>query len=397
MKFRMVTVAVSLVVLTAIATGAGWAAHTQGVTKDTIKIGFFGPITGSGYLWGKLVMNGAEIVYNETNKAGGINGRKIVTVREDDRCEVAAGVAAMKKLVHAHRVFLVHGGGCSNPTIAAREEVERANLPFVNFLAVADKIVLPRAPYIWTTTIMARAEGELMADFVGSSPAFKRLAVISQRDSWGVTRYEPMIERLKKLGKAPVADEEITVDANDATTQLLRIRQANPDVLLIVVYPKPGAVIMRSLHKMGMLQLPVVSGRVIADLTEFERQVGLPGAVDNFYSLSESSFTPDEPKAARWAELLKQSSPEDRMSIYTLSGIGSAQVVVDALRRAGPDLTAEAFKKAMDSTCGRVSDVYAGEICYTADDPLGNKTAAWIKLDKGKVINVGTKFPAGRK
>lgn len=57
-----------------------WASHTQGITKDSIKIGFFGPITGPGYLWGKLVMNGAQIVYNEVNRTGGIHGRKIATL-----------------------------------------------------------------------------------------------------------------------------------------------------------------------------------------------------------------------------------------------------------------------------------------------------------------------------
>ena len=66
------------------------ADHTVGVTPDSIKIGFFGALTGPYYLYGKLVMNGADAVYNEVNRAGGIHGRKIVTVREDDRCDCPA-------------------------------------------------------------------------------------------------------------------------------------------------------------------------------------------------------------------------------------------------------------------------------------------------------------------
>lgn len=371
------------------------ASHTQGVTKDSIKIGFFGPITGPGYLWGKLVMNGAEIIYNEVNKAGGIHGRKIVTVREDDRCDATAGIAAMKKLVHQHQVFLVHGGGCSNPTIAAREEVEKAGVPFVNFLAVADKITLPRAPYIWTTTIQSRIESTLQADFAASNPVLKRLAVISQHDAWGQSRYEPLIERLKKIGLPPVADEEITVDANDATAQVLRIQRANPDALILVTYPKPGAVVMRDMYKLG-IRIPVIGQRAIGDVLEFDKQVGIPGAIDHFYTISENSITPEDPRAAKWAELLKRDFPDDRISIYTLSGIASGQVVVEALRRAGPDLTAESLRATMDKMCGRFTELYAGEICFTPEDPQGNKTGAWIKLDKGKVVNVGTKFPAGK-
>ncbi len=325
--------------------------HTQGVTKDSIKIGFYGPLTGPGYLWGKLTMNGAETVYNEVNRAGGIHGRKIVTVREDDRCEVAAGIAAMKKLVHQHKVFLVHGGGCSNPTIAAREEVEKAGVPFVNFLAVADKIVLPRAPYIWTTTVQARI--------------------------------------------APVADEEITVDANDATAQVLKVQAAKADALILVAYPKPGAVIMRDMYKLGM-RIPVIGQRAIGDLVEFDKQVGIPGAIEHFYTISENSITPEDPRAARWADLLKRDFPEDRISIYTLSGIASAQVLVEAFKRTGADLTAESFKATMDKLCGRFTDLYVGDICFTAEDPQGNKSGAWLKLDKGKVVNVGAKFPTGK-
>lgn len=108
------------------------------------------------------------------------------------------------------------------------------------------------------------------------------------------------------------------------------------------------------------------------------------------------AVTPEDPKAARWAELLRRDVPQDQISIYTLSGIASAQVLVEALRRTGPDLTAESFKATLDRRCGRVTDLYMGDICFTPEDPQGNKTGAWIKLDRGKVVNVGTKFPTSR-
>jgi branched-chain amino acid transport system substrate-binding protein len=85
----------SLLALVSVAAHSSPApAQVPGVTGDTIKIGTFGPLTGPNYLFGKLVMNGAEIVYNEANKAGGIHGRKLVLVREDDRCDPATAIAA---------------------------------------------------------------------------------------------------------------------------------------------------------------------------------------------------------------------------------------------------------------------------------------------------------------
>src|SRR6185295_13024406 len=74
-------------------------AQVPGVTADTIKIGTFGALTGPGYLYGKLPMNGVEVVFDEINKAGGINGRKLELVREDDPCDPTAAIGAVKKLV----------------------------------------------------------------------------------------------------------------------------------------------------------------------------------------------------------------------------------------------------------------------------------------------------------
>jgi len=50
----------------------------------------------------------------------------------------------------------------------------------------------------------------------------------------------------------------------------------------------------------------------------------------------------------------------------------------------------------MDKMCGRFTELYVGDICFTPEDPQGNKTGAWIKLEKGKVVTIGTKFPAGK-
>ena len=105
------------------------AADEPGVTADTIKIGTFGALTGPGYLYGKLPMNGVEVVFDEVNTAGGINGRKLELVREDDRCDPAAAIGAVKKLIHQDKVFAIIGGGCSNATFAAREAWNRAKVP----------------------------------------------------------------------------------------------------------------------------------------------------------------------------------------------------------------------------------------------------------------------------
>jgi branched-chain amino acid transport system substrate-binding protein len=170
------------------------AQSVPGVTADEIKIGALGALTGPGYLYGRLIMNGAEVVYNEVNKAGGVHGRKIVLVREDDRCDAASAIAAAKKLIFQHQVFMLHGGGCSNASIAARPEVEKANVPWVVFASVADEVTLPTAPYIFSTALAASIESAAQLEFALQQGA-KRVAVISMRDAWAARATTPSWRR----------------------------------------------------------------------------------------------------------------------------------------------------------------------------------------------------------
>ena len=93
---RKLAVQVAVACTLALPTVAPVAQEVPGVTKDTITIGSFGALTGPNYLFGKIVMNGTEAVFDKVNAEGGVHGRKLVLLREDDRCEPAAAIAAAK-------------------------------------------------------------------------------------------------------------------------------------------------------------------------------------------------------------------------------------------------------------------------------------------------------------
>ena len=366
------------------------AQSTPGVTADEIKIGALGALTGPGYLYGRLVMNGAETVFNETNKAGGIHGRKITLVREDDRCDAASAIAAAKKLIFQHQVFMLHGGGCSNASIAARPEIEKANIPWVVFASVADEVTLPTAPYIFSTALAASIESAAQLEFALQQGA-KKVAVISMRDAWGRARYNPLMETFKRKGVTPVADEEMSPDANDATPQVLRLRQANPDAVLIVLYPKAAAVYMRDAAKLGFKPMQI-GQTALGDLPVFRDQVAIPNALDKFYTISHVRYTPDDPEMEKWRGLLEKYYPGDRMTIFNIMGIASATVVVEALKRAGRDLTQDRLRDELNKMKDFNTNIYPGGITCTPTDHQCHKTPAFLLLtgDKVKVVGVAT-------
>jgi len=106
MAFKVQTLAAGLLVATTVTSIAiAQNADTQGVTDKEIKIGFFGPFGGPAYLYGKISMNGAEAVFDKVNSAGGIHGRKLVLIREDDGCKAEQAIGAVKKLAYEEKVF----------------------------------------------------------------------------------------------------------------------------------------------------------------------------------------------------------------------------------------------------------------------------------------------------
>ena len=90
--------------------------QTQGISDNEIRIGAFGPFGGPVYLYGKLVMNGVAAVFDKVNEAGGVHGRKLTLIREDDNCKPEGSIAAVKKLAYSKKVFAIVGGACSNAT-----------------------------------------------------------------------------------------------------------------------------------------------------------------------------------------------------------------------------------------------------------------------------------------
>src|SRR5690348_16366111 len=114
------------------------------ITKDTIKIGMFAPMTGTSAIFGRYT-TGVRAYYNMINAQGGVNGRKIEVVLEDDACNPSTAVAAVKRLVEQEGVFAVHGGVCTASLMTVKKEMQRENVPFMNLGAAGASLVDPIA------------------------------------------------------------------------------------------------------------------------------------------------------------------------------------------------------------------------------------------------------------
>jgi branched-chain amino acid transport system substrate-binding protein len=363
------------------------AADVAGISDTEIKVGTFGPLTGPVYIYGKLSMNGVEVYFNKLNEKGGLHGRKLVLVREDDLCKPEGAIAAVKKLIYEHKVFAILGGACSNSTLAARPDIEKAGVPFHVFAAVADGIVDPPAANIYTTQLTASIESKAQIQWALDRGA-KKLAIVAQHDAWGRARYEPMLRDFKRRGLQVVADEEVTVDQNDGTAQALRLKNSGADAVMLVGYPKAAAVMIRDSIKIGYK--PVWIGQTaIQDLPALQGLIGITGALADFVTITTVPGHPDNEQYAEWRKRLKDTFANDELSVFNLMGIAAAEVFAKVIDAAGKDLTREKFLAAYNTIDNFKSSIYPGPITCKGTHQC-NQSPAFVKLENNSVVYAGT-------
>jgi len=358
---------------------SGSASAEVGVSQNEIVIGALGVLTGPLANNGQTIYDGAQAVYEQVNKQGGINGRKIKYVRADDRCQAADAIGAAKKLIYDDKVFLIHGGACSNASLAAKPEIVEAKVPWVITASTADSLSDPANPLIFTTMLAAWMESAAQLQRAIDLGA-KRIAVVVQQDAWGRERVNALMGRFKKANITPVIQEELSPEPSDATAVALRIRESKADAVILELFPKAAAIYMRDAYKIGFTP-PTFGGSTIGDVDKFAKDVGIPGAVQSLQTLSAAGYVPEDPKVAEWKKTIEAMYPGEKFSIWHMFGIASAQFMVEALKKAGPDLTREKIVEVLAHTSAD-TDTYGGPIACTPEDHQCYKTVSWFGLNK---------------
>lgn len=362
--------------------GSAYAAD-PGITKDSIKIGIFGPMTGPASDFGKAEL-GVQAVYKDLDAHGGINGRKIETYLEDTGCNPAKGIAAVKKLISQDQVFMLNGGSCSNVVMAVKPQIAASGVPYVVVSAASSAISDPIAPNIFQTVATTATMGRVMVDFAMTKPGAKRIAIIGGTDDWAKSGIDPAIAELKnKFHLAPVADVTFNKGSINATPQVLKIKAAKPDFILAFLYPAEFAIFLRDANQYG-LNVPVMGNQAIS-IEDTAHQLANPAIMKNVYVFYPLIAQVGEPKLAKWEAIFKKYNPGVRLETSSLLGMGGAEAVIHVLREAGPDLTRAKVIAGLDNLHDFNTGVLASPLRFSPQHHAG--------IDGGAIIHyVGNKL-----
>jgi len=363
------------------------AAQQQGVTPDTITLGAYGPITGPAAYIGLAGRDGMNLAIKEINAAGGINGRKIAVVFEDDAHSPTRALAAVKKLVEQDKVFAIMSVAGSNATVGTIDYLRDKGAVMYVSIASAPPVTWPFARNLFRggTTESARY-GELYAEYLATNAQNKRIAIMHGREEYPRNEAEATIAKLKNwFNIEPVARAEFNINDKDFTSQLITAQKANPDVIAFFGNPAEAAIAMRQARELGLKQ-PFFVGSNMVDPSL------ITAARNNAEGVTGFSLIPylpgsNAPEMKQWeANWRKEypNAPAGRPNNFDLLAYGDMHVLAEGMRRAGKDLTTDSLIKGLEGIQNYRIGPVATPRTFSNKHHIGNLTLVPMQVKGGE-------------
>ena len=362
-------------------------ADEPGVTPDGITIGAFGPITGPAAYIGLAGRDGANLAIKEINASGGINGRKLSMIFEDDGHSPTKALAAVKKLIDQDHVFMIFCVAGSNGTLGTIDFVrENGRVMFVSF-ASAPGVTWPFARNLFRggTTEVPRY-GELYAEYLHDYLKATKIAILNGREEYPKNEGDALTAQLKNWYQAaPVKRAEFNIGDKDFTPQLLEIQGADPQVIAIFGNPAEAAIAMRQAKELGMNQ-QFFLGTTMVDqsLLNVAKQAAEGASGFALLPLLPSSSNPE---MKSWVAKWKQEYPNlpaGRPNVFDVLSYSDMYAVADAIKRAGKDITTDRLIDALEATHEYRAGAIASPLTFTKKHHIGNLRLQAMQVKNGE-------------
>jgi branched-chain amino acid transport system substrate-binding protein len=326
--------------------GASGAWAETGVTSSSIVIGQTGVFSGPVAEPALQYRAGAQIYFDEVNAKGGIGGRKIKLVSYDDKFDPKLAAENTKKLIEEDKVFALFGYIGTGATVASIPKINEHRIPVIGALSGADGLRDPKLNLIFHTRASYGAETGKMVEQL-TTTGVKSIAVVYQDDPFGKAGLKSVQGAFTRFNIKPTIEAPIDMgklDALAATTT--EIAKTHPGAIIMITAGKASTAFIREYLKTGerpqFFGVSVLSAKaLLADLGTDAHGIVIaqvvPSPLRSSYGISKE-FT----------AAAKKANSKDT-TYNSLEGYITAKVFIEALRRAGKDLTREKLMSALET------------------------------------------------
>ncbi len=325
--------AASLVFSAGCSGGGGDKAKTDGAKKaetGPIKVGSFLSMTGGTATFGQSCGNGIKLAIEEINAQGGVLGRQVELILEDDRSLAQEAKTAAVKLIQQDKVVALLGEVASSSSLAAAPDAQRAGVPMISPASTNPKVT-ETGDYIFRVCFIDPFQGQVMAKFAINTLQAKSAAVFTDvKSDYSVGLAQYFKNTFAEMGGSIVSEESFAQGDIDFKAQLTSIKSKNPDVIFIPGYYTEVGQIARQARELG-----ITAKFLGGDGWDSPETAQIGGAaVEGAYFSNHYSAEDPNPVVQNYVAKFKAkyNAEPDGMGVL---GYDAANVLFDAMKRAG--------------------------------------------------------------
>lgn len=360
--------------------------EARGVTNDAIQMGMIlvktGPVAALGLPEGW----GIQDTFNQINEEGGINGRKINLIWEDDQFKTPLSISAFNKLIFRDKVLSITTMGGTPQTIALFDLIDKnhvVNIPN----ALAEEFFNPHKPYVFVLGASYETQIDLMFDYIMNDMKAKdpKIAVVYAETEFGKKGLEAARKRAAQYGVKLVSELVLNIGSVDASSQVLSLKKDNVDYVVTCNLVPPIITLLKTAEKYDYWPTTFGINWSCDDMVV----KACKAASKNYIGVNfVGGWEEDTPGMKRVRELAKKNDrdPEKMLtSLYTM-GVGTATVLAEGMKRAGKDLTPESYKDGMETLKDFQTGGIVPPVTYTPTSHAPTTLARLYRADPDKGV-----------
>jgi len=376
----------------------------QGLAADEIVLGYVDDLSALVAEAGNDSLNGVKVAVAEANAAGGVDGRQIRLVIYDGKVDPQLTSTYVTRAIEDDEALAVFGGNVSGAVPGSITIANEEQVPFFSMSAAGDGFTNPSTPYFFRFGPSNSQDAAAVADLIAKS-GYKKVGIVNNSLPFGLDGASAITAALKERGVEVVINEVYEVNATDVSPQIVKLREANPEVIVVWPYPADGGRVLRT-----MAQLNVDTPTIIARVALFDTFRELAGeAADGV--LVPNTVDTTRPDVKAMLEKFTAEFGQRPPTMYIAMGYDGAKAAIKAMADAtvkaaldGDDLAAAriALRDAMETigTFDSIQGAAGNTLVFTADNHQGlhgDNIFVWAGVEGGKLVKADLEAFAAKK
>lgn len=355
----------------------------DGVTQNEIVIGMSNALSGPAAGLGTQLKAGASAYLDKVNAEGGVNGRKIRLISYDDGYEPEKTAAMTRKLIEQDKVFALFGYVGTPTSAAAVPFATKMGVPYIAPFTGAEALRNPVQKLVFNVRASYFDETEGMVERLTKDLGIKKIGIFIQDDGYGNAGKAGVSRALNKRGLSLTGEGKYTRNTADVDAGLAAIKAANPDAVVMVGTYKACAEFVKKARASGFN--PRFLNVSFVGTSNFINEAGSAGEGVYITQVMPSPFDDAMAIVKQYQSVLRKADKKAELDFTSLEGYVDAVVLVDALKKAGSNLTRASFLSAFESLN---IDLGGLKVAYSPTDHQGIESIFYTVVKNGKAVSI---------